>query len=247
MSFAPLVVAVLAGIAVGWFNGGHLSELRRLQINSPLLVAAVIGSGLAIDHYDIAVAPLVAVIGIVAGVGFAFRNIHLAGMVVVGIGIFANLLPVVLNGAVPVRADALVDAEMIEEADIAGLSINGSRELTGDSTILAVLGDTIPVRLTSQVMSYGDLILLVGLADVIANGMRRRKRRARSRSGQSALIARGSPDQLWGIAPKPTPESPTQYSAMPDSAAPATVPVRTTEAMSDSPLIPDFDVATQSR
>ena len=49
---------------------------------------------------------------------FTFRNIRLAGMAVVSVGIIANLVPIVLNGATPVRPEALVEAGMVDAADI---------------------------------------------------------------------------------------------------------------------------------
>ena len=56
---------------------------------------------------------------------FAFRNIRLAGMAVVSVGIIANLVPLVLNGATPVRPEALVEAGMIDAADLEHVTLSG--------------------------------------------------------------------------------------------------------------------------
>ncbi len=260
MAFLPFVVAVLAGLAIGLLRGGRMSALQRVRIHAPIFVIVAIGSGIALDYYSVPFASLIAVVGIAAGVGLSLRNIHLAGMGVVSIGIIANLLPVVFNGAVPVRADALVEAKVVQPSELPRVSLSGSRELADDSTVLAVLGDTIPVTRTRQVVSYGDLILLVGLADVIANAMRRRRRRRPVvmnggfgwiapglDSGHDEAMTTANPDHDWGTAPSARPESPFQYSARPDTAAPFTIDPATSSAIRDSSSEPVLDSATQNR
>ncbi len=218
MAFLPIVVAALAGLAVGLSRGGRLSALRRVRIHAPILLIIAIGSGIALDYYPVPFAWLIAVVGIVAGVALSLRNIHLVGMGVVGVGIVANLLPVVFNGAVPVRAEALVEANVVQLSELPRVSLSGSRELISDSTVLAILGDTIPITVTKQVVSYGDLILLVGLADVIANAMRRRRRRPVTNgggfgrattptpgSGHNEAITTPNALHDWGTAPRARP------------------------------------------
>lgn len=245
MAFLPVVVAVLAGLAFGIARGGRLANLSRIRVHAPLLAVVAIGSGMALDHWQVPLPRLIALAGMAAGLGLAWRNIHLVGMMVLGIGITVNLLPVVLNGTVPVRRDALAEAQMIQSSELPRATLTGSREFADESTLLADLGDTIPLRATNQVMSYGDLILLVGLADVIANGMRR-KRRRHHRTAQPSITT-ASPVHDWGTAPRPLPVSPFQYSARPETSAPLTVDLTSSSAQSESATEPGRVKALQSR
>jgi len=247
VNFLPVVVAVFAGSAFGLIRGGRVSNLKHVRLHAPILAVVAIGSGMALDHWSVSLPRLVALAGMVAGLTLAWRNIHLAGMMIVGIGITANLLPVVLNGALPVRGDALVEAQMIQPSELPLATLSGSREFADGSTLLADLGDTIPLRVTNQVLSYGDLILLVGLADVIANGMRRKHRRRHGRRSTHELISSAKPVQDWGTAPRPAPESPFQYSARPETSAPFTVDLASSSAHTDSAGEPSRVRALQSR
>jgi len=247
MNFLPVVVAVLIGSTFGTIRGGRLANLMRIRLHAPLLAAVAIGSGMAIDHWSVTLPRLVALAGIVAGLTLAWRNIHLAGMMIVGIGITANLIPVVLNGALPVRGDALIEAQIIQPSELPLATLSGSREFADGSTLLADLGDTIPLRVTNQVLSYGDLILLVGLADVIANGMRRKRGHRRGRRSAHESIRSASPVQDWGTAPRPAPESPFQYSARPEASAPLTVDLASSSAHTNSAAEHSRVRALQSR
>ena len=247
MDFLPVLVAVVVGLVFGFVRGGRLPNLWKLRVHAPVLAIVAIGSGMAIDHWSVPLPRLIALAGIAAGLTLAWRNIHLVGMMIVGIGISANLIPVVLNGALPVRGDALVEAQMIEPSELLSTTLSGSREFSDGSTLLSSLGDTIPLRVTNQVLSYGDLILLVGLADVIANGMRRKHRRHRGRRSAHRPVSSASPVQDWGTAPSPSPESPFQYSARPDASAPLMVDLTSSPAHSLSEEEPPRVKALQSR
>lgn len=242
MALTPLAVALVVGWLIGVLRGGRLSYLRRVRIHVPLLAILAIGASVAIDRSTIGAASLVAIIGIAATLVFVVRNIHLVGVAVVGIGLIVNLAPVVLNGAVPVRPGALVEANIVQPDELARVTLAGSRRLSDDSTMLSVLGDTIPLELTRQVISYGDLILVVGLADAIANAMRRRRRRRRY-----GAITTTNPAQHWGTAPSPRPESPFQYSARPELVAPRTIDLTNSSATSDSSAEPLVESASHSR
>ncbi len=242
MDFLPVVVAVLAGCGFGLLRGGRLWNLSRVRLHSPMLALVAIGSGMALDHWSVATPRLVALVGISAAIALAWRNIHLAGMMILAIGITTNLLPVMLNGAVPVRAEALTEAQMVDPGQLSQVELSGSREFADGSTLLADLGDTIPVRPTHQVMSYGDLIILVAVADVIANGMRRRRR-----PRYQGAISSTRPDHDWGTAPSPRPVSPSQYSARADEVTPRIIDLANSAAIPDPEGVPEPASAVHSR
>lgn len=141
-------------------------------------------------------------------VAFAISNLHLTGMGVMTVGLCANLLVMMMNGGMPVSARALRAAGIATDGDLAG-----ARHVEGSNDDLTVLGDIIP--LNGLVVSYGDLIIAVATADVIAH-VARRQRRPRS-------ITTAKPVHDWGMAPSPVPSSASQYSASPDADAPRTL------------------------
>ena len=177
MAVAPIALALVIGLVAGFVRGGRLSALARTRLQTlPLLVAALV-CGVLVDTVDLPRPGVWAVVGLLAGLAFAARNLHVVGMAVVGVGLALNLLPVAVNGAMPVRSDALVEAGMVAEADLDRVVLDGAREIAGPDTRLDFLGDILPISLTGQVLSFGDLIMLVGLADVVANLMLQRRAR----------------------------------------------------------------------
>lgn len=180
MAFAPIAVAVIIGLVVGTLRRGKLTALARTRVRHPeLLVIALVAGGIT-EVADPGGAGAITLGALFSGLGFALFNLHMVGMPIVAIGVVANLVPLAANGAMPVRPEALVEAEMVAAADLDRVEVTGARELVDDHTLVAFLGDTLPVRWTGQVLSIGDLIMLVGLADVVTNLMLRRPRRERA-------------------------------------------------------------------
>jgi hypothetical protein len=107
---------------------------------------------------------------------FALRNRALLGMSIVALGLGANLAVVVLNDGMPVRREALVSAGLASADEVDRVEISGVQRLERDSDRLVFLGDVIPLPETEQVLSFGDLVILVGLADVAANLLLARRR-----------------------------------------------------------------------
>ena len=150
MAFAPLVLAVVIGAIVGVCRGGHVAALSGVRFASLSLVVMAVISSVAVEHLDLPAPGWIALGSLVMALAFAFRNIRLAGMAVVSVGIIANLVPLVLNGATPVRPEALVEAGMIDAADLEHVTLSGPYELSDADTSIASLGDTIPLRSPSR-------------------------------------------------------------------------------------------------
>lgn len=247
MAVVPILIAVVIGLVAGFLRKGRLRAMAHTRLRSRLLLAVALASAVVLDVVDVPRPAIWAIVGLASGLAFAGRNLHLVGMSIVAVGLAANLVPIVVNGAMPVRPDALVAADMVGSDDLDRVVLDGARELADDDTRLDFMGDVIPVALTGQVLSFGDLIILVGLADVVANLMLRRGRRPTSveslaspadagwwtsptDAAQPAAITTASPDQDWGTAPPPEPVSASQYSASPERSAPATVDAATRAA-----------------
>ena len=196
MVVAPIAVAILIGLVAGALRRGRLVSLTRTRLRRPVLLGVAVVCALGADIVDLPSPAVFAFVGLLAGIAFAGSNLRIPGMVVIGIGVAVNLFPIALNGATPVRADALVDADIVAEADLDRVVLRGARELADSETILEILGDVIPVPQLDQVMSFGDLIVLIGLADVIANLMRVRRPLRLPRGADASLVALG-----WEMPP----------------------------------------------
>lgn len=164
---------------------------------------------------------------------FAGLNWTVTGLAVAGLGLVLNLVALVINNGTPVRGAALVDVGAATPEELATYEVDPPRHLETSADRLAALGDTIAVPGLDLVVSFGDLIALVGLADGLRDLTRRRAKgpdhdhRASDDGeadedddqGSDAATTDDSAVQDWGTAPNPAPESGSQYSAKSDRRA----------------------------
>ena len=203
--------AVLIGLGIGLVLPPRTTRFARPRIRLlPLLAVGVVGQ-LVANRMTGHGATVVGLVALSLLVGFAVANLHLTGMGVMAIGLGLNLLVMMMNGGMPVSARAL------RAEDVPAGELQGARHHERSSDDLTFLGDIIPVG--GQVVSYGDLIIAVAMADVIANLVRRQRRQLPA----AGSINTASPVHDWGMAPSPVPSSASQYSASPDTDAPRTL------------------------
>lgn len=205
---APIAAFAAVGLVVGGIKRGRLRWLAENRPRLWGLAAAAVAATAAGDAFGaggfgfeiagISGPAVLALIGMGAGLAFVTSNLTVGGMAVIGLGIAANLAALVANRATPVRAGALVEARIIGPADVDRAVLAGPREIADSSTVLEILGDVIPVPGLGLVVSFGDLIVLVGLAAVICNLMRRRPAGALPRGAEQALAALN-----WAPSPAP--------------------------------------------
>ena len=177
-----IVVAVVLGIVLALATGGRPANLTRRPLRGlGALVGAIVLQLLPelVDGTDTAV--LVSVLGSYALLtAFAVTNVRLIGMPVVLVGLLCNVVVIAANGGMPVRAEAVLAVD--RGADPAALDFGAKRHLEDSDDRFTFLGDIVPVRPLGQVLSFGDLILAVGIADVVfrllkpAAPVRRRRR-----------------------------------------------------------------------
>ncbi len=104
--------------------------------------------------------------------GFAARNLVLRGMGIVMIGIACNAVVITLNQGMPVK----IPAAWHSDADWAAPTVKHHVQQPDDK--LRFLSDIIVLEEPyNAVLSFGDLILAVGLIDVAYNASRRPKSR----------------------------------------------------------------------
>lgn len=168
-----MVVALLAavvGVVAGYATGGRLRHLSGHRMEMwPLLVAGVVLQALAPNG-------VVLVAALLCLLAWCLANLQLVGMAVVAVGLALNALVIVVNGAMPVRPAALARADV--EVDL-----GGTRRLEAPGDRLTFLGDVLPARPLRMVLSFGDLIVAVGTADVVVHLMRRRRARLPAATG----------------------------------------------------------------
>ena len=169
-------VALSIGALIGLAAPPNERRFKRPRARLVPLVGAGVLLQVLAGRLDDGAAALVALGGFACLLAFTISNMHLIGMGVLTIGLATNVFVIAINGGMPVRTRALVAAEVIEERQVDGLDLSGPRHVERSSDHLVVLGDIIPVPLVNEVVSFGDLILLVALADVAAHLVRRRRR-----------------------------------------------------------------------
>ena len=264
----PVAAFAVVGLIAGGIRRGRLAWGLRARPKLWGLAAAALavtavadasGAGGGFLGFELAGVPgpvLLALVGMGAGLAFVVSNLTVGGMAVIGMGIAANLVPLVANRATPVRGEALVRARIVAAEDVDRAVLGGPREIADSGTVLEILGDVIPVPPLGLVVSFGDLIILVGLAAVIHNLMRRRPAGALPQGAEQVLAVLNwsppptAPEPAWTPSPTPTPEpaltlSPTPLPTAVEPSMPITSsPTPVAEpALSMSPTAPASEPA----
>jgi hypothetical protein len=238
-----LCIGVLAGLIVGLARSPAGSRTIHPRVEQIGLLAAGAGLNALSVLLDGTAALLALVLSLAVLIAVAVANRHITGVAVVGLGLLLNLAAVALNGGMPVRPSALVAAGAVAEGE--PIAVEEPRHLESPDDPIPVLGDVLPVPLTNEVLSFGDLIVIVGAADAVRELSRRRARAvARPALQPLAATASASVDQVWGTAPSGAPVSATQCSAYPDRPTPATIDLASAERASSEP---ELVAATHSK
>ena len=171
-----IVVALVAGVALGLIRGGSFRHLGNVSFRWwPVLVAGLVVQGASsFVGGSTGVVMLVASFGVL--MAFAAANVRLAGMGLVLVGIALNTTTIALNGGMPVRPSAVVAAGIAGWDEVDDLNYGTKRHLERPDDDLMVLSDIIPVPPLRQVLSFGDIVLSVGVADLVMHVMVVRRR-----------------------------------------------------------------------
>jgi hypothetical protein len=163
------VVAVLVGVLFGFVTGGRVSNVSRRSLNLVWLLVLSVALQAAAELLDVGdevglAMVLVSYVGLSA---FAIANSRLVGMPVVLVGLLCNLAVITGNGGMPVEHDAILASRAATAEEVDALDFGAKRHLAGEADTMRLLDDRIPVRPSREVLSFGDLILAFGIADVI--------------------------------------------------------------------------------
>lgn len=181
MSFLFVTVALAVGLAL--VTGGSLRRLAATELKHPSILAVAVGLQLVLEVVHPTsgtlghLASALLVVSYVFLLLFCAANLRLRGMAVVMVGIALNGAVITLNSGMPVRApEGAVETTTKHHAE------RPSDKLTG-------LSDIILVPALRQSLSFGDLIMLVGLVDVLFHASRSPVTRRRLASGVSVPSA----------------------------------------------------------
>jgi hypothetical protein len=173
----PMLVTAVA-VFVGMIAGGLLPpaphRFARPRVQWPaLLVAGVLllAIGTRVDGTGGLRMVLAGYGALIVG---ALANAQIVGIGVLLVGLSANALVIAINSGMPVRPDALVAAGVVDRGE--QITLSGHRHAEDGGSLLRILDDRIPLPAGGQVVSFGDLVLAVGLADATAHIPRRRRR-----------------------------------------------------------------------
>jgi hypothetical protein len=175
MPFLFVTLTLALGLAL--LTGGSLRRIAAVELRYPSILAIAVGIQLVLD----VVHPTTGTAGHLASallvVSYAFlvlfcaANLRLRGMAVVAVGIALNGAVITLNSGMPVRAPGgTVETTTKHHAE-------------RPSDKVKPLGDIILVPALRQSLSFGDLIMLVGLVDVLFHCSRSPVTRRRLASG----------------------------------------------------------------
>ncbi len=173
-----LALGVACGVAVGRARGGSMSRLANLRFRSSLLLglAIVAQAALSVVPPRERIVPIAGAYGL-AGV-WLLRNTRWqrggvrAGFGLLAIGWLLNALPIVLNRGMPVSLHALARVRAAPGTRVSEAPLL-KHVAASSHTLLAPLGDVIPVPAYASVISVGDILMVAAVAVILAAAMGR--------------------------------------------------------------------------
>jgi hypothetical protein len=166
------LVAVGLGFVLALVLGGRLRNLSGrslrlwflLPLGLALQLAAIEGGG---DTWPF----LLVLLSYGCLFAFAVANLSVTGVWMIALGLTLNAFAVGLNHGMPVGRKAL--AHVSQHGGVYAAVHHVQRS----SDKLLILGDVVPITPIGEIVTFGDLILGVGLIDVIVHLMRPARRR----------------------------------------------------------------------
>jgi hypothetical protein len=163
-----VLLVATAAVALGLARGGSLDTLASTPLRWVWLLFGGLGLQVAAAVWSPAWftrpwALLVIVVSNLAILLFIAANRRMPGMLVADLGVALNLLVIVVNGAMPVSAEAARHAGV----ETAPVSVALKHEPMTDATALSWLADVVPLPGVGEVLSIGDLLLAAGIARLV--------------------------------------------------------------------------------
>jgi len=193
-----LGIAMVAALVIPLVTFGSYKRLINTEIHWGWMLGAGLAIQLALEYYtlprrywdSLGFGFLVA--SYVLILGFCARNLLLRGMSIVLIGVACNALVIVVNQGMPVKFPARLRNESFALATVKHHPRQPGEKLLFLSDIIILMHPF------DTVMSFGDLILTVGLCDLaynVSRDPRRRRRKAQravARPNSTPYASQGS-------------------------------------------------------
>ena len=167
---ALLLIAVIGGVIAALAVGGRPSNagLRPIRATGALAAGVVFQGAPHLLSTSGSTGLACVLVSYALLIGFAVANFRLVGMPVVLLGLALNVGVIALNSGMPVRADAILTADHDRRPeDVATLQMDAKRHVATSDDHLTVLGDALPLPPVHEVVSFGDLVLALGTANVV--------------------------------------------------------------------------------
>lgn len=187
-----LVVALAVGLVVGLVLGGRPRHLAQKSFRWWLLLPLGVVLQLVVEADGVPAPEALLVVSYVYLLVFCAANLPHRGMGVILVGILLNAIVITANGGMPVREEAVHQAGIADPGEVITID-EVKHHLEDDDTQLMFLGDIIPVEPLRQVLSFGDLILSIGVADLLVHLLLPTSRRRRSVDAEAAETGEGAP------------------------------------------------------
>ena len=187
MSFLFVTLALALGVAL--VTGGRLRNIAATELRHASVLAAAVGIQFALEVLHPAhgtaghLASTLLVVSYAFLLLFCAANLRLRGLAVVAVGIALNGAVITVNHGMPIRAPK------------AAVAATTKHHAERPSDKLTPLGDIILVPALRQSLSFGDLIMLVGLVDVLFHCSRNpatRRRVATARAASADAVPRAA-------------------------------------------------------
>ena len=174
------LVALVGGLVLGLAAGGRPANAARARLRWPSLavVAVILAWAPRLLEATASAAAVLVLCSLLALLAFALANLRLTGMAVVALGLGLNALVIAANDGMPVDPRAVVSTGLARPEELAAIELGAGRQWQEPDDRLAVLGDVVPVALLDEVVSFGDLVLAAGLANVGFRLLRPARRRS---------------------------------------------------------------------
>ena len=174
------LLAIGAGVMVGYARGGGLARLSTLRPRRNRLLVTAIGLhalGVLAGWLWEPLLPVLVSLSWALLAYYAWMNRPIPGTILIAVGLAANAAVLLANGAMPVSETAAARAG----ADQAAILASGDHEPEDSHTRLPWLGKVVPVAFPPrpEVVTPGDVSVAAGIAVLLGMGLTGRREPAR--------------------------------------------------------------------
>ena len=174
------LLAIGAGVMVGFARGGGLARLVTLRPRRNRLLVTAIGLhalGVLAGWLWAPLLPVLVSLSWALLAYYAWMNRPIPGTILIAVGLAANAAVLLVNGAMPVSETAAARAG----ADHTAILVGGDHEPEDSHTRLPWLGKVVPVAFPPrpEVVTPGDVSVAAGIAVLLGMGLTGRREPAR--------------------------------------------------------------------